>query len=225
MSDQNFLREVEEAVRHERYRQLWDRYGLYVIVAGALIVVGVAGYKGWAHWQQSRAQTAGSEFSKALLLQDKGQADKAREAFAELAEKGPSGYRLLSRLQLAVATAQAGKSDEAVSMYDALAAEAGDPIIKGLATIQAATLRLEQADYAEMERRLKPLIDSGSQWRYSARELLGLSAYKLKNMSEAEKQFSELLADRGTPANLRERAEMMLAVVAGSPQTLNTTAK
>jgi len=224
MSDQNFIREVEEAVRHERYRALWDRFGLYVIAAGALIVVGVAGYKGWAHWERSRTETAGSEFSRALILQDKGQADKARELLADLAKKGPPGYRLLARFQLAVAAAQAGKTDEAVATYDALAADANDRVLKGLATVQAATLRLDQAEYAEMERRLKPLIDGGSQWRYSARELLGLSAYRLKNMSEAEKQFGELLADRGTPANLRERAEVMLSVIGGSPQALSTTA-
>ena len=40
---------------------------------------------------------------------------------------------------------------------------------------------------AEMERRLKPLADSGSAWRFSARELLGLTAYRLNNMREAEK--------------------------------------
>jgi hypothetical protein len=76
-----------------------------------------------------------------------------------------------------------------------------------------------------MQQRLKGLIDQGSPWRYSARELLGLSAYRVKNMPEAEKQFSELLADQGTPANLRERADMMLAVIVGAPQALSTTAK
>ena len=97
--------------------------------------------------------------------------------------------------------------------------------MKGLATIQAATLRLDTADYAEMERRLKGLIDQGSPWRYSARELLGLSAYRLNNMPEAEKQFSALIADQGTPSNLRERADVMLALIAGAPEKLSTTAK
>lgn len=225
MSDQNFLREVEEAVRHERYRALWDRYGVYIIAAGVIIVAGVAGYKSWAHWQKSRAEATGADFVRALSLQDKGQEDQAREIFAELAKDGTTGYQLLARLQLAVATAKAGKIDEAVALYDALAAETSDSVIKGLSTVQAATLLVEKADLAEMERRLKPLIDSGSQWKYSAREMLGLSAYRHKNMPEAEKQFSELLGDRGTPGNLRERAEMMLSLIFGSPQALSTTAR
>ena len=105
-----------------------------------------------------------------------------------MAEKGPAGYRVLSRFQLAAAEAQAGDTDKAVALYDALATDADtDDILKGLATIQAATLRLDTADYAEMERRLKGLIEQGSPWSYSARELLGLSAYRLEQYAGSRK--------------------------------------
>ncbi|MGC1177952.1 MAG: tetratricopeptide repeat protein [Methyloceanibacter sp.] len=226
MSDRDFFREVDEAVRQDRYKALFDKYGIYALVGTALIVAGVAGFKGWTYWQESNAQAAGTEFSNALALEDNGDAAKAQEALSALAEKGPAGYRVLSRFQLALINAQAGDNDKAVAIYDALATGADtDSILKGLTTIQAATLRLDTADYAEMERRLKGLIDQGSPWRYSAQELLGLSAYRLNNMLESEKQFSALLADQGTPSNLRERADMMLALIAGAPQALSTTAK
>jgi hypothetical protein len=76
-----------------------------------------------------------------------------------------------------------------------------------------------------MERRLKGLVDADSAWRFSARELLGLSAYRLNDMRDAERQFSALVGDQGTPPNLRERADMMLALIVGTPQALGTTAK
>jgi hypothetical protein len=44
-------------------------------------------------------------------------------------------------------------------------------------------------------------------------------------MREAEKQFGALVGDQGTPPNLRERADMMLALIVGTPQSLSTTAK
>ena len=178
MSDQ-FFREVDEAVRQDRYKELWDRYGLHALVAAALIVAGVAGFKGWTYWQDRKAQEAGTEFSQALGALESGDAAKANTALQDLAQKGPAGYRMLARFQLAATEAQGGNTDKAVELYDALAADAGtDNILKGLATIQAATLRLDAADYAEMERRLNGLIEQGSPWRYSARELLGLSAYR-----------------------------------------------
>ena len=44
-------------------------------------------------------------------------------ALNALAEKGPAGYRVLARFQLAAAEAQAGNTDKAVALYDALATD------------------------------------------------------------------------------------------------------
>jgi hypothetical protein len=227
MSDRGsdtFLREVEEAVRQERYKALWDKYGVYVLILAALIVAGVAGHTAWTYWQESKAEQAGTKFTQALMLEGGADQVKAQEMLAELAESGPKGYRVLARFQLAAANAKAGKTDEAVKAYDALAVDGNvDKILQGLAALQGAALRLDTADYAEMERRLKGLVDSNSAWRFSARGLLGLSAYRLNDMREAEKQFSALIADPGTPRNLRDRAEMMLSLILGTPQALSAT--
>jgi hypothetical protein len=216
MSDNSFFREVDEAVRQDRYKALWDKYGVSVLVLAALLVAGVAGYKGWTYWQERQAQEAGTKFTEALAL-DASDPAKAREAFAALAESGPEGYRVLSRFQVAAAEAKAGETEKAVASYDALAADGRvDPILQGLATLQAASLRLDSADYAEMDRRLKGLVDANSAWRFSARELLGLSAYRNGDMRAAESQFSALLSDQATPPNLRDRANVMLALIVGS---------
>ena len=224
--DREFIREVDEAVRQDQYRKLWDQYGIYALAAVLLVVAGVAGYKGWTYWREREAGEAGAKFSQALAMEDGPDAAKAKEMFASLAENGPKGYRILARFQLAAAEAKAGDTDKAVADYDALANDASvDDILRGHATLQAAALRLDKADYAEMEKRLKGLVDSNSAWSFSARELLGLSAYRTNDMREAEKQFSTLLADQATPPNLRERADMMLALIVGTPQALSTTAK
>ena len=224
MSDRDFFREVDEAVRQERYQKLWDQYGIYAIGAAAGMVLAVAGYNGWTYWQEKRAEEAGTKFTQALYMEEGADAAKAKEMLSELARSGPEGYRLLARFQLAAAEAKAGETDKAVADYDALANDPNiDPILREHAIIQAAALRLDKADYAEMERRLKDLAESDSAWRFSARELLGLSAYKLKDMREAERQFSALIADEGTPPNLRERADMMLSLIVGRPQALSTT--
>ena len=108
MSDRDFFREVDEAVRHDRYRQLWDRYALHAMGVAVLIVAAVAGYKGWTYWQERKAQEAGSQFSEALaLVGGGGDAAKANEMFARLAEQGPKGYQTLARFQLAAAAANA----------------------------------------------------------------------------------------------------------------------
>lgn len=220
MSDNSFFREVDEAVRHERYKALWDKYGLYIVGVAVFLVVGVAGYNGWTYYKENEAQSAGTEFTQALTFERGADAAKANETFEALVAQGPKGYGVLSRFQLAAGQAKAGDTAKAVEAYDALAVDGGvDPILQGLATLQGATLRLDDADYAEMERRLKGLIDNNSAWRYSARELLGLSAYQHEDFRVAEEQFAALLGDQGTPPNMRDRANMMLALIVSNTPT------
>ena len=226
MSDNSFFREVDEAVRQDRYKALWDKYGVYILILAAALIVGVAAYKGWNYWTERQAQQTGAEYTRALALETGADLDKAREVFETLAQDGPHGYQVLSRFQLAAADAKTGDADKAVAAYDALATDGRvDPILQGLATVQAATLRIDTADYAEMERRLKGLVEETSPWRFSARELLGLSAYQHNNLRAAEEQFSALLADQNAPPNFRDRANMMLALIVSSTpaQSSSTT--
>lgn len=226
MSDNSFFREVDEAIRHDQYKALWDKFGVYITVLAVALIVGVAGYQGWSYWKDRQAQNTGAEFVQAMALKAGSDPAKANETFGDIAKDGPHGYRVLSRFQIAAGQAKAGEKDKAVAAYDALATDGSvDTILQGLATLQAATLRLDDADYAEMERRLQGLIEQNTAWRFSARELLGLSAYQHKKMREAEEQFSALLGDQGTPANMRDRANMMLALIVSSTpaQSSSTT--
>ena len=220
MTDNSFIREVDEAVRQERYKALWDKFGIYVIVLALALIIGVVGYNIWTYLKESAAETAGDEFSTALSFESGADQAKANEVFERLVKDGPSGYRVLSRFQLASSQAKAGETDKAVEAYEALAKERRvDPILKGLATLQAATLRLDTADYAEMQTRLDGLANGKSAWCYSARELLGLSAYQHDDFKAAEDQFSALLVDGGTPRNMRDRANVMLALILSQTAT------
>ncbi len=214
MSDSSFLREVDEAVRQDALKRLWDRYGLLAVLAAVLIVAGVAGYKGWGYWRVQQAAEAGARFTGALSLSEEGKTGDAVTAFKELAEDGPGGYRLLSRFQLAAADAEAGRTAEAVKTYDALAADSGlGEVLQGLAQVRAALLLVDEASLADMKGRLEALADGIGPWRHSARELLGLAAYRTGDTEAAERYFTRAAVDPGVPPNLRRRAEMMLALV------------
>lgn len=214
MTDNSFIREVDEAVRQERYKALWDKFGIYIIVLVLALIIGTIAYNVWKYLEESAAKTAGDAFTAALVLESGNDQADADKTFEELAEDGPSGYSVLSRFQLASSQAKAGETDKAVEAYEGLANDRRvDNILKGLATLQAAKLRIDEADYAEMQERLDGLAMGTSAWRFSAKELLGLSAYQNDDLEAAEEQFSSLLVDAGTPRNMRERANVMLALI------------
>ena len=215
MSDGDIIREVEEDLRRERYEALWKQYGNYVVAAAFAIIVGVAGYQGWQHWQKSRADAAGARYEGAMLLMREGKADEAATALEALVKDTPAGYQSLGRLSLAASAAKAGKKVEALAQYQGVADDAAaDPMLRSFAQLRAAELRLDEADFTEMQNRLTPLLAEGQPWRLTAQELLGLAAYKAKNSEEASKAFTLLLSDPGVPQGLRQRAEMMMTLIA-----------
>ncbi len=220
MSDDSLFREVDEAIRQDQLSKLWDKYGLWVVAGAVLIIAGVSGYKFWVYWTAEQAKEAGARFVGGITHVEDGKSSEALDVFKSLADDGPSGYRTLSQFQLAALYAKDDKRAEAVKIYDELASRTGIGIVQqSFAKIQAATLRLDEAPFEEMRKRLDELAVSGNTWRHSARELLGLSAYRSGNTSVAERYFNTILSDQQSPANMRRRSEMMLSLLVQTGST------
>jgi hypothetical protein len=216
MTDQrdSLAREIDEELRREQLLKLWERYGTYVIAAAALIIMGIGGFKYFEHRRTVAAETAGARFTAAAREAAQNRTAEAQKALEEIQSSAPAGYAALARLRLAAADRQAGKRAEALAAYEAIAREKGlDPLLTDYARLQAATLRLDSADWTEMQNRLNDLAADGNPWRFSARELLSLAAQKVGKAEEARTQLQRLLADRGTPPGIGERARMMLAML------------
>ena len=86
MSD--IFREVDEEVRREQLQKLWDRYQNLVIAALVLIILGVAGWRGYDYWQTKKAMQAGGAFEEAAVLSEGGKHAEAETAFAKVAADG-----------------------------------------------------------------------------------------------------------------------------------------
>lgn len=217
MTDNELFREVDEELRRERLAKLWSQYGTFIIGVAVAIVAIVAGVKFWEKWSTDRAQTAGADFVIAEALLDAKKNDDAKAAFEKLKSEGPGGYRLLAKLRFAAAAAGQGNTDDAVKAYDEVAQDSStSPILQGLAKIRAASLRVDDADFEEIKSRLQGMNAPEGNWRNAARELIGLAAYKAKNFDAAKTQFQDILADQKASANMRKRAEMMMALMVGT---------
>ena len=205
--------EVDEEVRRDQLKKLWDRYSLYIIALMILIIAGVGGWRGYQYVEAQKAAEAGAAFDQAVELADANKHAEAEAAFADLAAKAPSGYRVLSRLRMA---AEAANRDApaAAKMYDEIAADRSVGVAEqDLAKIRAAQLLLETASYANMKERLEAAAAPGATFRHTARELLALSAWRA-NDAAATRQWLEVIANDGeTPPSLRSRAEALQALL------------
>jgi hypothetical protein len=208
------FREVDEELRREQMAKIWQQYGTYILGVAALIVVAVGGWKWLEARRISQIETASLNYDAANQLSTDGKADEAQAALAAIAKSGPDGYATLAKLRLASAAVTAGKTDEAVAAYEALAANrSGDPILTDFAKLQIASLKLDKADWTETQNRLIALTDNANPWRYAARELMGLAAFKAGRFDDARKFLETLIADRKAPAAIVERARIIMGTI------------
>jgi hypothetical protein len=206
--------EVDEEVRRERLKKLWEQYGVHIIVLAVLIVLAVGGWRAYQWYEARRAAEAGAAFEAAIELSEQGKSEEAEAAFAKIGKEGTAGYRALARLREA---GEMSKRDPkaAVAIYDELAADRSlSQVLQDLAAVRAGYLLVDSATYDELRRRLEPLTAPDRTFRHSARSLLALAAWRANDVAGARRWSDMILADAETPASTRGRIEMLLALTA-----------
>ena len=205
--------EVDEEVRREQLKKLWDRYSIYVVAAALLIIAAVGGWRAYQYLEAKKAAEAGAAFDAAIELSEQNKHAEAEAAFNKLATSAPSGYRMLAKLRAAAEVAtrdpQAG-----ARMYEDIAADRSvGAQQQDLARIRAAGLLLDTASYPSMLQRLEPATKPDATFRHTARELLALSAWRANDTAAARQWLDMIANDAETPSAMRSRAEALQALL------------
>ena len=217
MSD--IFNEVDEEIRREKLKQLWERHQGLIIGGAILIVVAVGGWRGYQWWQARQAAEAGAAFQSAMALSTDGKHAEAEAVFAKVAETGTGGYRELARMQAAAEAAQQDPK-AAVQAYDALAADARvSDTLRDLAALRAGLLLVDTASYDELRKRLEQVAGPERPFRNSAREILALSALRANDIAAARQWSEQVMSDPTASAGQRRRIQMLLAL---APDTGNS---
>ena len=217
MSD--VFREVDEDLRNEQMTNLWRRFGPLAIGAAVLVVVGVAGFKGWNWYVTQQAEDAGLRYEQAVAASEDGNQAEGIRQMELIARSAPGAYPALAALEIAGLKAQAGDIDGAVAAYDAFAADSSnEQNLRNVATMQSAYYLLDTADTATIRARLEALASADGVWQAPAREIIALSLWKAASYSEAANMFREISSDFQAPRGVRQRALVMLNLIAPDEQ-------
>jgi hypothetical protein len=216
VNSDEFIREVDEAVRQDRWLQLGKEYGVYLIAGALAIVLGTAAGVGWRTYQHNQRLDEARRYAaaEALLRQDK--PAEASKAFLALAKEADSGYGIIARLRAAQAQAKAGEGKGAEQSLDSLAKDAqAAPEYRQLGDLLAVQQDFNTADPATLAGRLAGLTEAGAPWRYSALELQALAQLRAGQTDAARRTLGELVQDAGTPPDMSQRAAELLASLGG----------
>ncbi|HEY4143092.1 MAG TPA: tetratricopeptide repeat protein [Pseudolabrys sp.] len=215
----DIFHEVDEEVRRDQLRKLWERYSIFIVGLAVLIVAGVGGWRGYEYYIGQKAAVAGAAFEKAVILSEQGKFAEAETAFAKVAAEAPTGYSVLSRFRVAAVIAQTKPAD-AVKAYDALAADGSiGQTYQDLATVRAGLLLVDSATLADLQKRLDPIAQPSRTFRHTAREVLALSAWRNHDAAAAKRYIDMITGDGETPPGARARIDVLSALIASDAKS------
>ena len=209
MSD--IFNEVDEELRRERLKAVWERFGGLIIGVALLIVIAVGGWRAYEWWEAKKAAEAGAVFEQAVTLASEGKYDEAEASFARIASDN-TAYRVFAKLRQAAEMARRDR-DGALKIYDELAGQTGiGQPLQDLARVRGGMLLLDTATLTEMRARLEPATEGGRVFRHSAREVMAFSAWKAGDATATKQWYDAIIADPETPVGVRTRTEMLMAL-------------
>jgi len=215
----DIFQEVDEEVRREQLQKLWERYQNYIYVGIFVVLAGVGGWRVNEWYETKRAAETGAAFEAAQTLDQEGKSAEAEGAYAKVAADGTASYRDLARVRQAAELAQRD-SKLGIAAYEKIADDSSvSSAWRDLAGLRAGSLYIDASALKEARSRLEPLASEGRPYRYTARELLALAAWRAGDTAGAKRWFDLIVTDIQTPAATRSRIEMLSALVAAGGGT------
>lgn len=209
--DDSLLRDVEDAIRHDRMMALWRTYRGPLFAAAAALVVATAGSALWKTYEKNRAGEAMQQFTIAQQRYEAGDFKAAADDFATTAEIGMGGaLRDLAHLWQGRALIADGRTQEAVTVLEqvATAPEGDDAIWSDLACLHLVGIAPTKTD----------CLKAGDSPLAGERALVrAASLWQQGKMEEAAALLDSIAANASYSESLRSRARDYRSVTATPP--------
>lgn len=208
------MREVDEALRQDEMLGAVKRWGRPIGATVAVALLGLAGYLWWEHSTKQAAGERGEQMTIALDRVEQGRLDLADKQLEPLAKDSHGGTAAVAQIMRANIALQQNRKDEALRLYNAVAANADAPKpLRDLATIRGVAANFDAMAPQQVVDKLKPLAVPGNPWFGAAGELTGLAYLKMNRNDLAGPLFASVSRDKDTPETLRARTRQMAGLL------------
>ena len=210
-----FIMEVNEELKNERLKQIWEKYGLIIIAVVTVSLTAAISFETIKGWYNKKFQDISDTYSVASVLQEQERYDESVAVLKSVEEKASNHiYAQLAKFQQANILLEQNKNEEAlVVLQNIIDDENTDKSLKEVAIIKMASYKLENAPFEDIETLLKGMIEENGNWTVIAQEVLAMSAIRHKNIEKAKELYASILANPETPENLKTRAQDMLLLL------------
>ncbi|MEQ9812658.1 MAG: tetratricopeptide repeat protein [Azospirillaceae bacterium] len=211
MSD--IFREVDEALKEDRVKAFWKRYGNLLITCALLVVLATAAFVWWRGEQQSARLEAATNLINALGTAQES-ADGGLAALSDVAESSDDDVAALARLGAASVAMENGDAATALSLLDQVANDSAvDRLLRDAATLRSVYYRLDDGEVETLRGILGNYTGAGSPWRPWALEMEAMLLVRTGNTEQARDILQALAGDEDAPAAVADRAAELAAAL------------
>jgi hypothetical protein len=216
-----FLEEVENDIRQERYKKLWDKYGKMASNAIFIALAGAVAYTAWQNYSVNQRQKNADAFLHTHDLIERGDTSQALLDLQALEQQDSGIYKVLTQFARAALLANDGPQQnikEAIEIYQSLATNKNiEASWRELATIMEISVKADDYSPAAVQELIdlvKPLAAEGKPWYGLAAELYGSLLFRKGDNVAAGEVFVKLARDNSVPEGVRLRAQVMTQALA-----------
>ncbi len=214
----DIFEQVDEALREDRMKTMWRRFGWMIIAGAILIVAGTAAVVGWRAYERSAAEERTAALAGAFDAAADAEPAEAVAALTSFAQDAEPGFAALARLQAAARAVGADDRSTAVALYQEVADSPDvDPALRELATILGTSLSVGAVDLDAVRGRLAAMDASNSPWRHLAGEIIAAAALEAGDLAMARERLTAIADDAEAPIGMRGRAAELLAAIGPDP--------
>ena len=216
-----FIQEVDEDVKNDNLKVLWDKYGIFVVLLVVLAVSATVSFEKIRSWKAEQNQQTTENYMSAAQLRE-----NPEDTIAALQQINQSNQGIFSdfaKLQIANVLFNQNKNEEAMAALQSLIddKQANDEV-KNIALIKLATYKVDQLPRAEFEELIesehtvknnemvKPIIDANNSWTPLAQDLLAMSAIQEGDVDTARSIYENILKIKDLPEGFKTKVQDML---------------
>lgn len=208
-----FFEEVDEEVRNEKFKQLINKYGGFILTVLILALSLAVGYEKIGEWRIRKAEQKNIQYVQAVAPHADYESNIAELENIVATEKGL--YKDMARLQIANILLDNEQKDRALTDLEQLYSDVNTADkIREIAAVKLATYKIDSASYDEIQKILLFITNNeNSSWKNMAKELLAMSAIQHKQYEKAKSIYQELLNDEHISDEFKARINDMLASI------------
>lgn len=212
--DEILMREIDDAVRQDDATQFFQKYGVMLGSALALVLTAFGGYLVWDNYREGGMEAQSETLVKALDQSEAGDFAAIDETVADLTTSDNDGARTSARFMQAAAALQQDDTAKAVELYGAIASDENAPsALRDLARVREVATNFDDREPADIIAKLKDLAVPGNAFFGSAGELTAIAHLEAGNRDAAGALFGQIAKDEEQPETLRSRARQMAGLL------------